>query len=110
MPDCPGRHVSGRAGAKEGKVLSRWTVETCFDPLLGWVLSWWQGTPLALAFDATILGASKYVCQVWEDGLAAVQRIAPDQVVVHTALRGHIVHSARLMDIKVRRRTCGAIP
>jgi hypothetical protein len=24
--------------------------------LLGWVVSWWQGTPLALAMDATALG------------------------------------------------------
>ena len=32
-------------------------VETCFAPLLGWVVSWWQGTQLALAIDATALGA-----------------------------------------------------
>ena len=31
-------------------------VETCFTPLLGWVVSWWQGTQLALAIDATTLG------------------------------------------------------
>src|SRR3989442_11147032 len=31
-------------------------VETCFAPLLGWVVSWWQGTQLALALDATTLG------------------------------------------------------
>src|SRR3989449_7256758 len=31
-------------------------VETCFAPLLGWVVSWWQGTQLALAIDATTLG------------------------------------------------------
>src|SRR3989475_5574039 len=31
-------------------------VETCFAPLLGWVVSWWQGTQLALAIDATSLG------------------------------------------------------
>lgn len=28
----------------------------CFVPLLGWVLSWWEGTQLALAIDATTLG------------------------------------------------------
>jgi hypothetical protein len=50
------------------------------------------------------------VCQVWDDGLATVQRIAPDQIVVHTALCGHIVHSARLMDIKVRWRARDAVP
>src|SRR5512145_523735 len=31
-------------------------VETCFAPLLGWVVRWWQGTHLALALDATTLG------------------------------------------------------
>ena len=31
-------------------------VETCFAPLLGWVVRWWQGTPWALAIDATTLG------------------------------------------------------
>jgi Transposase DDE domain len=31
-------------------------VETCFAPLLGWVVRWWQGTQLALALDATTLG------------------------------------------------------
>jgi len=37
-------------------------VETCFPVLLGWVVSWWQGTQLALAIDATALGAR---CVVW---------------------------------------------
>jgi hypothetical protein len=31
-------------------------VETCCAPLLGWVVRGWQGTPLALALDATTLG------------------------------------------------------
>ena len=31
-------------------------VETCLAPLLGWVVSWWQGTQVALAIDATTLG------------------------------------------------------
>jgi Transposase DDE domain len=31
-------------------------VATCFTPLLGWGVSWWQGTQLALAIDATTLG------------------------------------------------------
>jgi hypothetical protein len=31
-------------------------VEPCFAPLLGWVVSGWQGTQLALALDATTLG------------------------------------------------------
>ena len=32
-------------------------VETCCPVLLSWVVSWWQGTQLALAIDATALGA-----------------------------------------------------
>jgi hypothetical protein len=31
-------------------------VETCFAPLLGWVVRGWQGRQLALAIDATTLG------------------------------------------------------
>lgn len=31
-------------------------VSTCFGPLLRWVLTWWQGTELALAVDATAHG------------------------------------------------------
>ena len=30
-------------------------MESCFAPLLAWVLSWWEGTQLALAVDATTL-------------------------------------------------------
>jgi hypothetical protein len=39
-------------------------VETCFPVLLGWVVSWWQDTPLALAIDATALGARCVVLAV----------------------------------------------
>lgn len=31
-------------------------VESCFAPLLAWVLRWWEGHQLALAVDATTLG------------------------------------------------------
>jgi hypothetical protein len=50
------------------------------------------------------------MCQVGDNRLPAVQRITSDQIVVHTALRAHIIHGARLMDIKVRGRTRDAIP
>jgi DDE family transposase len=39
-------------------------VETCFPLLLGWVVSRWQGTQLALAIDATALGARFVVLAV----------------------------------------------
>jgi len=39
-------------------------VETCFLPLWGWVVSWWQGTQLAWAIDATALGTRFVVLAV----------------------------------------------
>lgn len=44
------------AKAKRGKPRQEVAVESCFAPLLGWVLSWWDGNPLAIALDATTLG------------------------------------------------------
>ena len=41
--------------AKRGKKRQEVHVETCFAPVLAWVLSWWTGTQLALALDATTL-------------------------------------------------------
>jgi hypothetical protein len=44
------------AQAKRGNHRQAVVVETGFAPLLAWVLSRWEGTPLALALDATPLG------------------------------------------------------
>jgi hypothetical protein len=44
------------AKRKRGSKRQELRVETCFAPLLGWVVSWWQGRQLALAIDATTLG------------------------------------------------------
>jgi hypothetical protein len=33
-----------------------WEITRCFAPLLGWILSWWQGGDLAFALDATSHG------------------------------------------------------
>ena len=44
------------AQRKRGPKRQALRVETCFAPLLGWVVCWWQGTQLALAIDATTLG------------------------------------------------------
>jgi len=41
---------------KRGPKRQALRVETCFAPLLGWGVSGWQGTQLALALDATTLG------------------------------------------------------
>jgi hypothetical protein len=45
------------APAKQGTQRQALQVETCFAPLLGWIVSWWQGTQLAVALAATTLGA-----------------------------------------------------
>ena len=42
--------------AKRGQSRQELAVETCFAPLLGGVVRWWEGTQLALAIDATTLG------------------------------------------------------
>ena len=50
------REFCYEAKAKRGGPRQEVTVERCFAPLLAWVLSWWEGTQLALAVDATTLG------------------------------------------------------
>ena len=44
------------AKAKRGQPRQELAVESCFAPLLAWGLSWWEGTQLAFAVDATTLG------------------------------------------------------
>jgi len=44
------------AKAKRGGPRQELAVATCFAPLLGGVLSWWEGQQLAGAVDATTLG------------------------------------------------------
>ena len=44
------------APAKRGAQRQALAVETCFAPLLRWVLQWWHGNQLALALNATTLG------------------------------------------------------
>jgi hypothetical protein len=50
------REFCYEAQAKRGKPRQELAVETCFAPLLAWVVSWWEGHQLALALDATTLG------------------------------------------------------
>jgi hypothetical protein len=44
------------ATAKRGTARQELVVETCFVPLLAWVVDQWEGTQVALALDATTLG------------------------------------------------------
>ena len=50
------REFCYEAQAKRGGPRQEVKVESCFAPLLAWVLSWWDGKQLALAVDATTLG------------------------------------------------------
>ena len=50
------REFCYEATAKRGTMRQEMVVETCFVPLLSWVVDQWEGTQLALALDATTLG------------------------------------------------------
>lgn len=50
------REFCYEATAKRGTARQELVVETCFVPLLAWVVGQWEGTQLALALDATTLG------------------------------------------------------
>lgn len=50
------REFCYEATAKAGQQRTALVVADCFVPLLRWVVSWWQGSQLALALDATTLG------------------------------------------------------
>ena len=50
------REFCYEAQAKCGGPRQEVKVESCFAPLLAWVLRWWDGNQLALAVDATTLG------------------------------------------------------
>jgi hypothetical protein len=51
------REFCYEATAKRGTARCALVVEPCFEPLLAWVVGQWEGTQLALALDATTLGA-----------------------------------------------------
>jgi hypothetical protein len=50
------REFCYEAAATRGTARCALRVETCFGPLLAWVVSGWQGTQWVLALDATTLG------------------------------------------------------
>jgi hypothetical protein len=49
------RELCYETTAKRGTARQELVVETCFVPLLAWVVDQWEGTQLALALDATTL-------------------------------------------------------
>jgi hypothetical protein len=50
------REFCYEATAKRGTARCALAVDSCLVPLLAWVVGRWEGTPLALALDATTLG------------------------------------------------------
>ena len=50
------RELCYEATAKRGTARQELVVETCFGPLLTWVVDQWEGTQMALALDATTWG------------------------------------------------------
>lgn len=59
-----GREFGYAAQAKRGAKRQAVEVASCFAPLLGWGLRWGEGQQLALATDATALGARGVVLTV----------------------------------------------
>jgi hypothetical protein len=55
------REFYQEAGAKRGANRKDFEADTCFAPLLGWVLSFWSDRRLALALDVTNLGSRFHV-------------------------------------------------
>ena len=49
-------------------------VETCFAPLLAWVVDWWTGTDLPLAIDATSLRDREVVLRITQVGKRGLVR------------------------------------
>src|SRR5215468_7102546 len=57
----------------------------------------------------TVLGDLPAVGEIGNDGLAAVARVAADEVVEHAALAAEIVDGARLMHVEMRRAAGDAV-
>jgi Transposase DDE domain len=91
-------------GRKRGPKRQALRVETCFAPLLGWVVSWWQGTQLALAIDATALGERFVVLAV-----SVVYRGCAIPV-AWVVLPANIKHAWRREWLRLLRRVRSAIP
>src|SRR5256886_6127204 len=89
---------------KRGAKRQALRVETCFPLLLGWVVSWWQGTQLALALDATTLGQRFVVLAV-----SVVYRGCAIPV-AWVILSAGAKHAWRREWLRLLRRACPALP
>jgi Transposase DDE domain len=98
------REWCDEAEAKQGTHRQALAVEPCFVPLLRWVLSRWQGTQLALALDATLLGTRFAVLAV-----SVVYRGCA-MPVAWTILRANTQHAWRRHWLRMLRQVRPAIP
>jgi len=92
------------AEAKRGGPRQELNVESCLAPLLGWVLSWWEGNQPALAVDATALGARFVVLTV-----SVVYRGCAIPV-AWTVLAGNTKHAWRGEWLRMLRQVRPAVP
>ena len=98
------REFCYEAEAKRGEKRQALEVESCFAPLLGWVLSWWEGQQLALAIDATALGVRFVVLTV-----SVVYRGCAIPV-AWTVLAGNTKHAWRGEWLRMLRQVRPAVP
>jgi len=89
---------------KRGRKRQALCVATCLAPLLMWVVRWWQGSPLALAIDATTLGQRFVVLAV-----SVVYRGCAIPV-AWVMLPAGATHAWRREWLRLRRRRHRAIP
>jgi hypothetical protein len=98
------REFCYEATAKRGTARQELVVETCFVPLLAWVVEQWEGTQLALALDATTLGTRFTVL-----ALSVVYRGCAIPV-AWTVLAATAKHAWRREWLRMRRQVRRAIP
>jgi len=97
------REFCYEAEAKRGAERQSLAVESCFAPLLGWVLQWWEGQQRALAIDATALGARFVVLTV-----SVVYRGCA-MPVAWSVLAGSTKHAWRGEWLRMLRQLCPAV-
>jgi hypothetical protein len=98
------REFCYEASAKRGTARHEVVVETCFVPLLAWIVGQWEGTQLALALDATTLGTRFTVL-----GLSVVYRGCAIPV-VWVVLPATAKHAWRREWLRMLRQVHRAVP
>ena len=98
------REFCYEATAKRGTARQELVVETCFVPLLAWIVDQWEGTQVALALDATTLGTRFTVL-----ALSVVYRGCAIPV-AWTVLAATATHAWRREWLRMLRQVRRAIP